>query len=391
ASRADANGYRSGRTYVIYGRLQSDPFPAILPLGDLDASRGFVINGAATYDQSGRVTAAIGDVNGDGLDDLAVGASGTDFYGSASGSTYVLFGNASVAFSGVVELSELDGSNGFRIDGAEAFANSGVAVTRAGDFNADGIDDVVIGAVNANRSDLNPFGTGSAFVLLGRPPSLPFPASLSLSAVKPAKALRLDGELDQSSAGFVVDGGTDINGDGYDDVVIGAYRTDFNGTASGSAYVVFGGPDVIPPDRRLDLSDLDGSNGFRIDGTAEGDEAARSVSFPGDFNGDGRADLLVPAERADIAGPSSGSSYLIYGRPLDRPYSPQMTLGSLASTEALRIDGREIDYAGVSVSAAGDMNGDGLQDLLVGTLGGGEGGGVYVVFGDDRMLKDGFE
>jgi hypothetical protein len=104
-----------------------------------------------------------------------------------------------------------------------------------------------------------------------------------------------------------------VNGDGFDDVIVGAIGADPNGSYSGSSYVVFGKASGFSA--TMELSSLDGSNGFRLDGMAEGDDSGRSVSSAGDVNGDGFDDLIVGASSADLNGnDSSGSSYIIFGR-----------------------------------------------------------------------------
>ena len=97
-------------------------------------------------DQSGISVSSAGDVNGDGYDDLIIGANGADINGSSSGSSYVVFGSGN-AFAATVNLSTLDGTNGFRLDGEAASDYSGCSVSSAGDINGDGYDDLIIGAI----------------------------------------------------------------------------------------------------------------------------------------------------------------------------------------------------------------------------------------------------
>jgi hypothetical protein len=104
-----------------------------------------------------------------------------------------------------------------------------------------------------------------------------------------------------------------VNGDGFDDVIIGANFADPNGAYSGSSYVVFGKASGWTA--TMNLSTLDGSNGFRLDGVAAGDYSGRSVSGAGDVNGDGFADLIIGAYGADPNGTTSGSSYVVFGGP----------------------------------------------------------------------------
>ena len=120
-------------------------YPATINLSSLDASTGTLIAGIAAGDGLGRSVAHAGDVNGDGFLDLIVGASGADNGGSGSGSAYVVFGSAS-GFGAGVDLSGLNGTNGFRMDGESASDSAGYNVAAAGDVNGDGFDDVIVSA-----------------------------------------------------------------------------------------------------------------------------------------------------------------------------------------------------------------------------------------------------
>ncbi len=138
--------------------------PALgLELSALDGSNGFVVNGVAASDQSGFSVSAAGDVNGDGIDDLLIGAPNADPNGTQSGASYVVFGS-SAGFSSPLELSALDGSNGFVVNGVAVVDDSGRSVSAAGDVNGDGVDDLLIGAPGA---DPNGFLSGASYVVFG--------------------------------------------------------------------------------------------------------------------------------------------------------------------------------------------------------------------------------
>ncbi|NER50043.1 MAG: calcium-binding protein, partial [Symploca sp. SIO1A3] len=130
----------------------------------LDGSNGFRINGEAANDYSGWSVSGAGDINGDGIDDLIIGAFNAENTGDSSGSSYVVFGTTD-GFNSTFELSSLDGNNGFRIDGEAAYDNSGFAVSGAGDINGDGIDDLIIGAFNTSNNGTD---SGSSYVVFGR-------------------------------------------------------------------------------------------------------------------------------------------------------------------------------------------------------------------------------
>ena len=141
-----------------------------------------------------------------------------------------------------------------------------------------------------------------------------FAAAFSLADLNGANGFRLDGiDVDDFSGGSV-SGAGDVNGDGFDDLLIGASRADPGGdSAAGESYVVFGHTGAFPA-AGLDLATLDGINGFRIDGIDAGDSSGYSVSAAGDINGDGFDDLLIGGARADPGGDSlAGESYVVFG------------------------------------------------------------------------------
>ena len=296
----------AGESYVVFGN--NSGFAPSLNLSTLDGTNGFVINGIDFSDSSGDSVSGAGDVNGDGLDDLIIGAREADPNGnSRAGQSYVVFGNNS-GFSESLNLSTLDGTNGFVINGIDSYDFSGSSVGGAGDVNGDGIDDLIIGA----PSDIPGNTTGESYGVFGN--NSGFAPSIDLNMLDGSNGFVINGIDRRDLSGVSVSGAGDVNGDGIDDLIIGAYEADPNGIIrAGESYVVFGNTGGFTSP--LNLSALDGTNGFTINGIDGGDQSGRSVSSAGDVNGDGIDDVIIGARFADPNGNSAaGESYVVFGR-----------------------------------------------------------------------------
>ncbi len=355
-------------------------FPAAIDLSIFPADQGFTLNGVAADDRSGASVSDVGDFNNDGIDDFLIGAA--SFFGSNNPSqAYVVFGT-DAGFPQTLELSSLNGVNGVKLVGGAGAENTGFSVHRAGDFNDDGIDDVIIGALRATPA-VGRTAAGQAFVVFGS--NAAFGPTLDLQALNGTNGIILNGVTANDNAGLVVSGAGDINNDGIDDVIIGAPNADVNGNVnSGQVYTVFGANAGLTSP--IELSSLDGTNGFTFSGTPLQNQIGDFVSALGDFNDDGIDDLGIgsPATGAN------GEVYILYGS--GTPFAAALNSASLDGTNGFIItdDGSGNNPIGRTIDGAGDFNHDGVTDIILGANGFFQPRVYYVIYGTTTPFTNPF-
>ena len=285
----------SGSAYVVFGRIGSSAIT--LPvLG----SAGFRIDGAVANHGAGSVVAGGGDVTGDGVPDVLVGSPGASFNGQASsGSVYAVPGKGTTTN---VDLNACTAC--FRIDGQRASDQIPRSLAITGDMNSDGIGEAAVGTDFADNPTAGDNSAGSAWVVFGRTSN----SGVQLATLGTG-GFRIEGQKAGDQSARLLASVGDVNGDGKPDLAVGALFADNNGRSnSGSSYVVFG----TGATTTVSLGAL-GSAGFRIDGAQPDDNIGRSVGSGGDFNADGRPDVITAGEFADNNGSNSGSAYVVYG------------------------------------------------------------------------------
>ena len=276
----------------------------------------------------GEAVATAGDVNGDGYADFAVGAPGYDHGQTDEGGVFVYHGQAGPPGS----------TPAWQVFGAE-HAFLGWSAANAGDVNGDGYDDVLVGAPKYSHGQEE---EGGAFLYLGGPGG---PDSIP--------AWTGEGEQDWAWYGQAVAAAGDVNGDGYGDVIVGAPRYDNAWYDDGRAFIYYGGPAGLthepvwtaPPE----------TQGSAVFGASA--RFGTAVGAAGDVNGDGYGDVIVTANGYDGEAINEGAAFVYYGGP-DGP----------ADTPAWMVHPTNQPYAnfGRSAASAGDVNGDGYGDVIIG-------------------------
>ena len=280
-------------------------------------------DGAEQGAEFGYAVAGSGDVNGDGFADVLIGAPHATLVNYRAGAAYLYYGGR-----GGLALTPA-----WVTGGRQSGESYGGSVTGAGDINKDGYADLAVGAYRYKNDDSTP-DEGAVFVYYGSPNG-------------PLTGAGWLQESNQKNAqyGYSVSGAGDVNGDGYDDLLVGARWFDTDAANTGAAYLYYGGPDG-----------LDTEPAWEFSGGQAGASLGSSLAGGFDANGDGFTDILIGAPYFDQGQEDEGAVYLFYGSP-DGPEDAAdwIAYGNLINA-----------WLGSAVTGLGDVNGDGYDDIALG-------------------------
>lgn len=309
-----------GMTFVVFG--SSTGIAADFDVNDLltangnDGSLGTIFYGINNDDLSGFNVSTAGDTNGDGVGDLLISAKDADANGiTNSGQTYLVygsdegFGGAELQLGDLLGINGGDGTDGIVINGIGLYDLSGEVLSAVGDINADGLDDFAIGAQHAD-ADADRKNSGQTYIIYGTDNGSD--AELDLATLSTEHGFVINGVRKHDLSGGRVEGGSDVNGDGIDDLLVTAANADANDLVdAGQAYLLFGSSTGF--DATIELSDIvsgQTDQGAVIHGDHRGQQDGSYVSMISDTNGDGVGEIIYGAGNANAtyAGIINGGS-----------------------------------------------------------------------------------
>jgi hypothetical protein len=358
----------AGAVYVIYGRRDAPGTAITTSSIDAGSSNGFAVYGAVTGDDVGASVAAAGDVNGDSLADIVIGAPGSD---SDVGGAFVIYGSRT---GGDVQTFLL-GSRGYSIVDtlpAATNANLGYSVAGAGDVNGDGLDDVAVSAPGYGASG----ASGAVWIIFGAASQSQVDLNVSMhtaarTSTEPADLSPIDATngawvavfgSGSDHIGNSIAGVGDFNGDGHPDIAF-TFQADALDDSGGVdvQYLVPHEDSENPAfDSVFSFSSHAGSNELKVINSV--------VAGAGDFDGDGLSDIIVGDGHAAGGGTLRGTAYVVLGRHSTPGTAPTAEFTN-AFTGFTVAGPANSDALGATVGGGRDVNGDGIDDVVIGVPG----------------------
>ncbi|MEM7392974.1 MAG: hypothetical protein AAF492_11570, partial [Verrucomicrobiota bacterium] len=356
-----------GAVYILFMSTNG----MVLTSQKISSTNGNFNGTLADRDNFGQSVAGIGDLDDDGVPDIAVGATGDNGAGGVDqGAVWILFLNANGTVKDVQKINSAEGNLSATLDNQDFF---GTSVAGVGDLNDDGVEDIAVGA---NGDDDGPNGAinrGAVYILF-----LNDAGEVEEEQKISAAAGGLNGPLaDRDQFGDSVVGLPDLNGDGISDLAVGASRDDSGGTNRGAAYILFLDEDgTVQAERKI----AQGLGGLG-DVLKDQDFFGISVADLGDIDGDGVSDIGVGAGGDDADEVNQGTMYVLFMQP---DGTVKSVVENSSAGPLFGGDTEENDFFGTSLAGIGDLNGDGQNDAIVGAPGDNSGdedaGAVYVLF-----------
>ncbi|EKD79297.1 MAG: hypothetical protein ACD_41C00109G0003, partial [uncultured bacterium] len=339
---------------------------SLLPVAaqaDLSAASLAQISGATTGDNFARQIKT-GDLNGDGYDDLIIGTYGEATNGSQNGAVHIIYGNTTP----ISAASITDAADATYV-GEALYDWAGMEVS-AGDVNGDGYDDLLIAAFQNDGGATN---GGAAYLVYGQ--------ADELSGGNLSTAIRFVGSTVDEFIGYDVAIVGDLNGDGYEEIMVGAPFNDENGADAGAVYVIYGRAQAFTSTTFAAFAGL----ASVIYGDAASNHLGNTVIPAGDVNNDGYDDAIIGGDGIDLPATDAGAMYLIYG-------SATVITNPSTASQFVRFTGEnENDYLGYEATALGDVNGDGYDDFLIacGFYSANDNGAIYLFYGQSAQYTSG--
>ncbi len=367
AYRDDDSGSSRGAVHIMFMNTDGT-VDSTVEIND-STTNGPTLSG---YDSFGISVASIGDLDGDGVTDLAVGAYRDDDGGSNRGAVHIMFMNTNGTVDSTVEINDST-TNGPTLSDYDSF---GFSVASIGDLDGDGVTDLAVGAFLDEDGGSN---RGAVHIMfMNTNGTVDSTVEINDSTTNGPTLSGYD------SFGISVASIGDLDGDGVTDLAVGAHQDDDGGSNRGAVHIMFMNTNGTV-DSTVEINDST-TNGPTL---SNGDRFGRSVASIGDFDGDGVTDLAVGAYRDDDGGQDRGAVHIMF-------MNTNGTVNSTVEINDSTTNGPTLsnsDFFGVSVASIGDLDGDGVTDLAVGAYrdddGGPDRGAINVIYLDKEVDESG--